>query len=226
MDVKTPLIMKMITLAIILLCLIPQSKAANRDSLIEISGYYIIRFDKKEINDSFSQKINKMKDSSFLINIDLRSTSFFIPLQIGDNFIMDEKSVYKSIDSMTNLNRDTIFFIPVTKYFEKYIENTFNKKVDLSKEICLLQEVNRSLPYYAKDDESDFLYKFVHLKGQALKTSLPNTVENRFKIDLSIDSVNRESNEIDIYFLVDIADYSHCMDIFGLYKWYPYINDQ
>lgn len=203
----------------------PFLKAVSSDSLVTIKGYYITRFDKKEIENFYNQKISRIRDNLYFTNIDYKSISTFLPCQIEDRILLDKKSIYEKIVTISNLNKDTVYYIPTAKYFEEYIYKISGKKIDLSREICLLNEVKYSYPYYVERNGSNNLYKCVYIECKALQVSLSNTEENRFKIDLDIDAINRNLKQINIFFLIDIITYTPYVNILELEKWYPYEKD-
>lgn len=95
--------------------------------------------------------------------------------------------------------------------------------MDLSKEICLLQDVGYSYPFYFSENTNNYLYKCVYLEGEALRKYLPNTEDNRFMIDLDIDAVNKRALNINVFFLINITNYTPFINIKGLKQWYPYL---
>ena len=192
----------------------------SADSLINIKGYYVTRFLKDEISFSFNQKINKLNGESYSTPIDYEKTSFFIPLSINNSLIKNDITTIMSFEN--NLNKDSIYYLPTSKQIEKYVERVFNLNNDFSKEICIFSEADKFSPYYINTDNDRFLYKFIYIEGFALKKPLLNTEENRFRLHLDIYSVNKESQFIELFFIVKIESYSTIINLEGLKEWVPY----
>lgn len=189
------------------------------DSLHIIKGYYITRYLKKEILSFYEGKIAQIDNMSFSIPIDFEHKSFFIPLSIDGVKIKNDSNLLKEY----SMNKDTIFYLPLNKRVEKYIEYLFNKEISLSKSISILSEVKKSFPYYVIDEDENYLYKCVYIEGESWSKRIENARENLFILDLDIDAINHNSLEIQLYFIVDIIYYTPFVNMAHLKEWYPYL---
>lgn len=192
------------------------------DSLINIKGYYVTRFLKEEIFNSYNQKINKLKGKLYTTPIDYKAISFFIPLCIENRTINKENEFVKIISIENNLHKDTIYYLPISKEIETYIKKAFNSNIDLSKEICIFSEAVKISPYYIDPNENKYLYKCIFIDGEFMKTIISNTELGRFPFHLDIDSVDKNIQFIDLFFLVKINSYSTIVKFKALKEWVPY----
>ncbi|MFT4070387.1 MAG: hypothetical protein QM654_00520 [Dysgonamonadaceae bacterium] len=209
----------------IFLCITLGVYSQSIDSLVDIKGYYITRFLKDEISFSYDQKIKRYKGESYSIPIDYSQMSFFIPSMIGGKPICNE-NITNIMSIEKNLNKDSIYFLPLSKQEEKYIKKISNSKVDLSKDICILSEVKKLSPYYIDRENDKYLYKIVFIDGSALQHTIPNQEKDRFPFYLNIHSVNKSAQFITLFFINNINSYSGIPIIEGLEEWFPYLNTE
>ena len=106
------------------------------------------RFLKDEIIYSYNQKIKRINNQSYSIPIDYTSISFFIPLDIDNVAINCSENIAKSMPFANNLNKDSIYYLPVSKQVEKYIKEVFNLNLNLSKGIAIFSATQRISPFY------------------------------------------------------------------------------
>jgi len=192
------------------------------DSVINIKGYYVTRFLKDEISFSYNQKINKINGESYSTPIDYRTVSFFIPLSIDGHVINHMNDLANIISCESNLHKDSIYYLPVSKQSEKYIKEATNLDVILSKEICIFSEVGRISPYYINTNTDKYLYKIMFINGEVLKATVMNTARKRAYLGLDIDNVNKNSPSIELFFIIKINSYSTILNNEGLKEWVPY----
>lgn len=199
--------------------------ALDSDSLIYIKGYYVTQFLKKEISFSYEQKIKKMRGESYSIPIDYTKLSFFIPIEVGSEKVVNAEVLSNKNLSVSMVSLDSLFFLPTNKRTENYILKMFGKKSDLSRDICILSEFGRLSPYYSFANDSIHLYKCVYLESWALEKRVLNIESERVKVFLDIDSVNRKSKYLTLFFMTKIAFYTPIIDIEGTTFWMPYTAD-
>lgn len=197
----------------------------NTDSLVNIKGYYITRFLKKEISFSYNQKIRRMKGESYNTPIDYTKTSFFIP-SIINNDTINHGNMLNVIPFENNLQKDSIYYLPVSKREEKHINKISKLNTDLSKEICMLSEARDLYPYYIDDKNNTFLYKILFIEGCAMQHIIPNQERYRFPFYLDVSSVNKSSEFIALFFITNIKYYSGISNIEGLKEWFPYLDSK
>ena len=194
------------------------------DSLVNIKGYYVTRLLKNEISDSYNQKIKRLNDESYSTPIDYKMVSFFMPFCIDNETINDNSNFIKIISVENNLDKDSIYFLPVSKQIEKYMKKALNINVTLSKEICIFSESWGFSPYYISLNNDQYLYKLMYIDAEFLKTTILNTEEARFPFYLDAYSVNRTSQSIDLFFILKINFYSTNINIEKLKEWVPYLD--
>lgn len=195
----------------------------NLDSLVSIKGYYITQFSKSEIEFSYNQKINMVRGESYSTPLDYKQASFFVPIQINNTPVLDVKNILEHF-STDKISRDSIFYIPTDKMVEQYVKSMIGVKIDVSREICIISEITRSSQYYTINGHDTFLYKCAYIEGSARQKTIKNEERERFKVNLDIYSVNRKSSYLDLFFITEIKNYSLVIDITGLQRWLPYIN--
>ncbi|MEY8628942.1 hypothetical protein [Bacteroides nordii] len=196
------------------------------DSLVNIKGYYVTRFLKDEIVYSYNQKIKRINNQSYSIPIDYTSISFFIPLDIDNVAINCSENVAKSMSFANNLNKDSIYYLPVSKQVEKYIKEVFNLNLNLSKGIAIFSATQRISPFYINTTNNKYLYKCIFVDGEALRAKLLNTEEKRFPLDIDVDFVNRKARFVDFFFIVKVNSYSTIINVEGLKEWVPYCDEE
>jgi hypothetical protein len=184
------------------------------DSLVAIKGYYYTVFQKKEIMFSYDNKVRKARGESHQTPIDFTQYSFFIPTQIGNERI-DNANLHVSLDS--------IYFVPGVRT-AIYIEKLYGKRVDVSKEICILSECNRTAQFYTLENNDNLLFRSFYIEGYALTKLLRNIEKERFKVDLCIDAINRDANFLRLFFIIKINRYTICIDHYKMKLWQPYLD--
>ncbi|GFZ39068.1 hypothetical protein [Bacteroides nordii] len=151
---------------------------------------------------------------------------FFIPLDIDNVAINCSENVAKNMPFANNLNKDSIYYLPVSKQVEKYIKEVFNLNLNLSKGIAIFSATQRISPFYIDTNNNKYLYKCVFVDGEALRTKLLNTEEKRFPLDIDVDFVNRKARFINLFFIVKVNSYSTIIDVEGLKEWVPYCDEE
>jgi len=201
------------------------AKAGVTDSLINLKGYYVIRFDKAEIIDMYAQKVKKLSGSQYQLVIDLESDAFFIPLEIANKRVLKSDSLFAELNNPKLTNKDTVIYLPTAKYIEEYLTFLMGKKADLSNEICLFRDLNSTYPYFCLKGSDKYLFKCIYIEGFANGFDLMNTAKSRAKIGLDVDVVNKKTSVIKVMFLTSVSSYDPFVKNEILIPWYPYITD-
>lgn len=189
--------------------------AQDKDSLIEIKGYYYTFFNKEEVAVSYEQRVKKIRKEPYSIPIDFTKYSYFIPTQIGD----------KVLNNSLNISLDSIFFMPDNIFFNDYIAGMFDKEIDLTKEVCILFECNSLSQFYTVTNNENILVKCFYLEGHAKTKQIGNIEAERFKFNLDIYAVNRNAEYLNLFFIVKINNYTICIDNPNVQLWQPYLGN-
>ncbi|MDR1763092.1 MAG: hypothetical protein LBR64_03950 [Dysgonamonadaceae bacterium] len=155
-----------------------------------------------------------MQNETYSIPIDFTQSSFFIPTQIGDKFLPN--------DSL-KISLDSIYFMP-NSHLTNYVKKLFDKELDLSKEICILSECNRTSHFYTFGNNDNIFFKCFYIEGYAMEKQISNIEKERFKVDLDIYSVNRNAEYLMLFFIVKINNYATCISNKKMQLWQPYID--
>jgi len=200
-------------------CLLAQDEA----SFTIIKGYYVTRFLKKEISSSFNEKIKKSRCESFQTPIDYSVVSFFIPVQIGTKIVCEGEHLSNLLIKENNLNKDSIYFLPIDERNKKLIKFQIDKNVDLEREYCILSEVGSFSPFYSLYEDEEFLFKIVHLEGAAFVKIIQNNESERYKMGIDIYSINKKAATLKIFLITHIENYSTLVNISKTRVWFPYL---
>jgi hypothetical protein len=216
--------MKKIILIVTFIHLVCIAKANILDSLVNLKGFYIIRYEKSDIVNWYDQEVKRLKGEAYSIIYDVEQIPFFIPVQLRNKQLVNLNGLIEKIQNHNSFNRDTIYYMPTSKRTEKYIEKTSKKKIDLSKAISLFQNSDRS--YFAIKGSEKYIYKCVYIDGKALIYSVENTSYNRLRLDLDVDAVNMKSTKIHVVFLTELIEYDPYVSHKGLTPWHLYVEQK
>ncbi|TSJ38706.1 hypothetical protein FO440_19570 [Mucilaginibacter corticis] len=216
--------MKRIWLTVILLPLMQCVRAGDLDSLISIKGYYITKISKADIVNYYKQKLREQKGKSFFVMTDIEHTSFFLPVQIEGKVLLNADNLKDQIKHHNDFNKDTLFYMPLSKRSEEYIKYLSKKEIDLSKVISLFNQFPGKGFYFTIKSHNDYLYKCVYLEAYAQYFEVENNSINRLKIDADIDAVNRNAAKINLYLITKVAKYNVDVKPKGLNVWNKFKN--
>jgi hypothetical protein len=191
--------------------------AQSKDSLVSIKGYYITRFVKDEIIFSYEQKIKQLRNESYSVPIDYKQLSFFIPIQIGDNFVYNENIFLNYIQG------DSIFILPEDSHKGIFVKKVFNTNIiDFAKEICILSTAMRFSPYYEVVGKDNVLYLCTYIDGRALHKHIQEMRKADQDYLLDICFANKKTGREEFFFIVQIHNYTPFVNLPNLKIWLPY----
>lgn len=222
MDKKIILLKLIVFICLSISCNIQLKAQSQSDStLIKIRGYYVTIFSKSDIVFSYEQNLKKINGESFSTPIDYRSMTFFVPVQLGDSIVLEEKKIK---DRFLNYRQqDSIFLIPKNKHDQLFINKIFGKKINLSRQICLLANSQILSPYYKIIENEVPLFKCTYIEGFVIYKNIQDL--NKADRDyLTSTYLLKEKYNLKLYYLVDITIYNPYLEIYGLEKWLPDLN--
>jgi hypothetical protein len=223
LDEETIIMIRLSFNIIAFLCVSGSLLAQDTDSFTNIKGYYVTRFLKSEISSSFNEKIKKSRNESFLTPIDFSVVSFFIPIQIGTKIIYEDKQLSNILINENNLNKDSIYYLPIDEHKRKLIKYQTNGNVNLEREHCILSEVGSFSPFYSLLEDKKFLFKIVYLEGTAFNKRVQNIESERFKLGIDVYSINKKAVNLDLFLITHIDNYSTIVKISKTRVWFPYL---
>ena len=194
-----------------------KAQPQNNNTLIKIRGYYVTIFSKSDIVFSYEQNLKKINGESFSTPIDYRSMTFFVPVQLGDSIVLEDKKIK---DRFLNYKQqDSIFLIPKNNHDQLFINKIFDKKINLSRQICLLANSQILSPYYKIVENEAPLFKCTYIEGFVVYKNIQDL--NKADRDyLTSTYLLKEKCNLKLYYTF----YNPYLEIYGLEKWLPYLN--
>lgn len=172
-----------------------------------VKGYYIIRYNKSEIESKEKNLILKKEGRKYFEPIDYERAYYFIPN--NDSLTSIEESVSSYICDYKATN----YYLPQDGYKRKFIFTTLGKSI-IEKESSYFNN-----PVYYASDNKKFLYCIYRIEAKAIKYQLQNTKEIRYKFNLRVDEVSK-GNTFDVVLLYHYTfvanDFIH---LDGFEKW-------
>ena len=196
--------------------------AQDVDSLIEIKGYYVVRFEKQQIAFGYEQKLKEKRGESYSIPIDYESYPFFIPIQVGNNVVCKEDSVTENF--LNYIRGESTYVVLHREHHIDFFKELNLSTIDISKEICIINNCWRISPYYEVEGNEEFLFKCVYIEGKILHKHVRD-IEEKWRILVSQTfqgGTYYENGEL--FFIVKINNYTPYLEIPNLKIWLPYLD--
>jgi hypothetical protein len=193
--------------------------AQATDSLIDIKGYYVVSFLKREILFSYEQKERKANGKSYSIPIDYQSGFSFVPTQVGNKKIYDEDVIAKRMHSRKQ--GDSLFIMPALSNNRLLQELKIDTR-NISKSTCILSEAIALSPYYEIEGDTIHLFRCVYLEGKAYHLHLQAVQKQWQPYIMDVFATDVTKSNVDFFFLLGICDYNPYIELPQLSKWLPY----
>ena len=213
--------MKKLILLIILSRISSCMLAQDIDSLIEIKGYYVTRYLKKEIVFYYEQQIKEERGESYEMLVDYDRYSVFVPIQVGEKIVCET-------DSITKAFLDFKSYDSVYVSLNNRLNNNFLKKMniittDISKEVCIISNFERFSPYYEYEiDNSNTLFKCMYIEGYAVHKHIQE-IEKKWQYHFyRYFNKDKQNENVEFFFIVKINNYTPYIELPRLKKWLPY----
>jgi hypothetical protein len=192
----------------------------SQDTLF-VKGYYINRFEKKEIQ--LKKRNEDLKAESHVIMIDYKMQSFFFSLNINSNIIlMNEDEIEYVLCSNVNYKNIEIYkFPPFNECINNYL---VNENINNIGNIEFVKDND----YYIHEKDSVYIYKIYKIEGSALRVKFDNDFQNKKKhINLAVEwniaptTINNNIPSFYVYFFYNYRIFNPLLPLKGFVKWMP-----
>jgi L-rhamnose mutarotase len=188
------------------------------DSLVDIKGYYVVSFFKREIVSSYEQKMQKMNGKSYSIPVDYQTDRLFIPIQVGNKKICNEDVFAKEMHSYKQ--EDSLFVMPALSNNRLLRELKIDSR-NISKSACIISEAIALSPYYEIDGDSTHLFRCVYVEGKANHIHLQAMPKQWQPYIMDVFATDVTKTNTVFFFLLEICDYNPDIELPQLSKWLP-----
>lgn len=139
---------------------------------VYLKGYYIERYNKKEILLNEQNKSLKSGGRSYEVMIDYKMQPFFLTTKVNSNLTLMKEDDIESLlcSNLDYKNLEVFKFPPFNDYIQSYFD-TLNIHVR-NTEFIIDQD------YYINEKDNVYLYKLYHIEGYALRVKLENDYLN------------------------------------------------
>lgn len=175
-------------------------------------------YNRTDIEQAFVQKMRSAEGKSSTTFIDFETSSFFLPIQIGNTPMCEFGTIEKEKNRFSH--NDSVFIFPHESDIGLMKELNLATNNIVYVPLILSNAINMS-PYYIIDDNKQYMYKSVYIEGYAIHKDIQN-VEKKWRSYL-LNGRQKDGNaHQDIYFIDQIIDYTPYIENKRFKKWLPY----